>query len=177
MATDKKGRPVRVINDDTTDEELRAGHRTPGADPPTGNDARGGFGNRDGKQGYGSDSEDGSTAVTVNETADRAGHPADNMRTTDEGRAVLGENEDMPFADDDDDASSASARTRPHANRRSDTGPSGERTADNGLTDDGNNVRPDAPISGQDGLTFAELARQGTNADLVDPDAHSSGIE
>lgn len=189
MATDKKDRPVRVLNDDTTDQELRAGHRIPGADPPTGNEARGGFGNRDGKQGYGSDSEDGSTAVTVNEIADRDGHPADNMRTTDEGRPVKGESEDVALTLDElapydgpagggdigGDIGDTAAYRRAHPTA-SDTGPSGEAGGDLGLTEDGNNVRPDAAISGQEGLTFGELARHGTNADLIDPNAQSTGI-
>ncbi|WP_155800977.1 hypothetical protein [Pontibacter sp. BAB1700] len=50
-----KNRPVRVIEDDTTDQEFRAGHIIPGADPPKNEHQRGGFGNRDGKEGFGSD--------------------------------------------------------------------------------------------------------------------------
>ena len=77
MASDKnenqpentnKERPVRHI--DSTGEdmaEMEAGHLVPGADPPKNEHARGGFGDRDGKTGFGSDSGEGSTAVTVND--------------------------------------------------------------------------------------------------------------
>ena len=77
MATDKKdtphdldenGRPIRHI--DSTGEdmaEMEAGHLVPGADPPKNEHARGGFGDRDGKTGFGSDSGNGATAVTVND--------------------------------------------------------------------------------------------------------------
>ena len=76
MATDKKNdesenkneRPVRHI--DSTGEdmaEMEAGHLVPGADPPKNEHARGGFGDRDGKTGFGSDSGNGATAVTVND--------------------------------------------------------------------------------------------------------------
>ena len=75
MAPDKKSeqhtgkvRPVRHI--DSTGEdmtEMEAGHLVPGADPPKNEHARGGFGDRDGKTGFGSDSSNGSTSVTVND--------------------------------------------------------------------------------------------------------------
>jgi hypothetical protein len=75
MATDKKDldktgkeRPVRII--DSTGEdmaEMNAGHLVPGADPPKNEHARGGFGDRDGKTGFGSDSGNGPSAVTVND--------------------------------------------------------------------------------------------------------------
>src|SRR5688572_24007459 len=75
METDKNkehpnghDRPVRHI--DSTGEdmaEMEAGHLVPGADPPKNEHARGGFGDRDGKTGFGSDSGNGSTAVTVND--------------------------------------------------------------------------------------------------------------
>ena len=75
MATDKKNeqpdnneRPVRHI--DSTGEdmaEMEAGHLVPGADPPKNEPARGGFGDRDGKTGFGSDSGNGATAFTVND--------------------------------------------------------------------------------------------------------------
>ncbi|MCB2406440.1 hypothetical protein [Hymenobacter lucidus] len=102
MAIDPNNRPVRVINDDTTDEELAAGHIIPGANPPKNEAARGGFGNREGKEGYGTDSGTGSTAVSVNEDADRADHPADNIRTADEG-ADQRPNQDMPSDEDMDE--------------------------------------------------------------------------
>lgn len=71
MAIDPHNRPVRVINDDTTEEEFAAGHIIPGADPPKNEEARGGYGDRmGGPQGYGTDSSGGITAVSVNENAD-----------------------------------------------------------------------------------------------------------
>ena len=70
MAIDPNNRPIRVINDDTSNEEMEAGHHIPNADPPKNEAARGGFGNRDGKEGFGSDTSGGATAVGVNETAD-----------------------------------------------------------------------------------------------------------
>ena len=105
MPVDPNNRPIRVINDDTTDEEMRAGHYTPNADPPKNDDARGGFGNRDGKQGLGSDTAGGETALGVNETADDMSPPHDNMRSDDEGRSARA-NQDLPdpetYADDPD---------------------------------------------------------------------------
>ncbi|WP_045689201.1 hypothetical protein [Hymenobacter sp. AT01-02] len=99
MATDPHNRPVRVINDDTTDEELAAGHIIPGADPPKNEAARGGFGNREGKEGYGTDSGVGMTATSMNRDADRIEPPQDNMRNSAEGRPDR-ENQDLP--DDQD---------------------------------------------------------------------------
>ena len=195
MANDQHGRPIREIPNDTTKDELEAGHLIPGANPPRNEDARGGFGNRDGKEGYGTDSENGISAVSVNEAADRTGHPADNMRSIDEGRPTKGESEDVPLTLDDlaprsggdrdldayadaaeRDAAEETNIPRP-ANRShiSDTGPSGESSVESLLTEGGNNVRRDAKISGQD-FTFDELAARGTNADLTDPDAESHGI-
>ncbi len=204
MPTDQHGRPIREVPNDTTQEELAAGHIIPGANPPKNDDARGGFGNRDGKQGYGTDSEDGISAVSVNSTADAQGHPADNMRSVDEGRPTRSENEDLALSLDElqtvRDANERDARdgngdldayadaaerdavqetrilepaNRP---RTSDTGPSGESSAENLLTEDGNNVRRDVKISGQD-FTLDELAAAGTNADLTDPDAERHGID
>lgn len=83
MATNKdqhaedagKDRPIRIM--DSTGEdmtEMEAGHLVPGADPPKNEQARGGFGDRDGKTGYGSDSGDGPSAVTTNESSEDSGH-------------------------------------------------------------------------------------------------------
>ncbi|GGG10734.1 hypothetical protein [Pontibacter amylolyticus] len=84
-----KNRPVRVIEDDTTDQEFRAGHIIPGADPPKNEHQRGGFGNRDGKEGFGSDTaSEGPSATGVNDYADDGTPPPDNMRTEDEGRGT-----------------------------------------------------------------------------------------
>ena len=97
MAIDPNNRPIRVINDDTTNEEMEAGHHIPNADPPKNEEARGGFGNRDGKEGFGTDSANGDTAISVNANADRlsAGLVPDNIRhpdALDEDRA----NQDRP---------------------------------------------------------------------------------
>ena len=84
-----KNKPVRVIEDDTTDQEFRAGHIIPGADPPKNEHQRGGFGNRDGKEGFGSDTaSEGPSATGVNDFADDGTPPPDNMRTEDEGRGT-----------------------------------------------------------------------------------------
>ncbi|WP_035565127.1 hypothetical protein [Hymenobacter sp. IS2118] len=164
MAIDPNNRPVRVINDDTTNEEMEAGHHIPNADPPKNEAARGGFGNRDGKQGFGTDSEDGITAVSVNSDADQVGHPKDNMRTSDEGRPN-GPNQDGP--DDEDEAA-----LRP-------VGPVDELDAHDrrpGLDEMRNpnsrvgmgqmEPRPLPPITGTD-----------TNAELNDPDATDTAID
>ena len=195
MATDQHGRPIREVPNDTTKEELEAGHIIPGADPPKNDAARGGFGNRDGKEGY------GISAVSVNSTADAAGHPADNIRGVDEGRPTRGESEDVAlrfdeletvaranqldrdldldsYADAAERDALDEARALSRANRpaTSDTGASGESSIENLLTEDGNNVRRDQRISGQE-MTFDELAARGTNADLTDPDAQRGGID
>lgn len=82
-------RPVRVIDEDTGDQEMRAGHIIPGADPPKNEHQRGGFGNRDGKEGFGSDTaSEGPSATGVNDYADDGTPPPDNMRTEDEGRGT-----------------------------------------------------------------------------------------
>ncbi len=193
-----ESRPIRVLPEENEDADLQAGFHIPGADPPKNENARGGFGNRDGKEGYGTDSEDGVTAVSVNSRADADIQPADNMRSTAEGRPVRGLNEDMPLDDDDDNApdhddtadndrldayadaaereAADEARILTQANRprTSDTGASGESSVENLLTEDGNNVRRDQRIAGQD-FTFNDLDAQGTNADLTDPDAESGG--
>lgn len=81
------GRPVRVIEDDTSEQEMQAGHIIPGADPPKNEHQRGGFGNRDGKEGFGSDTaSEGPSATGVNDYADDGTPPPDNMRTEEEGR-------------------------------------------------------------------------------------------
>jgi len=103
MSVDPNNRPIRVINDDTTDEEMRAGHHIPNADPPKNEAARGGFGNREGKQGYGSDTAGGSTALGVNEDADSMTPPADNMRSDDEGRDARADQDLPAFETYDDD--------------------------------------------------------------------------
>jgi len=82
-------RPIRVIEDDTSEQEMRMGHIIPGADPPKNEHQRGGFGNRDGKQGFGSDTaSEGPSATGVNDYADDGTPPPDNMRTESEGRGT-----------------------------------------------------------------------------------------
>ncbi|WP_207433665.1 hypothetical protein [Sabulibacter ruber] len=95
MATDNKDhpnghdRPIRVIDDTAANlEDMMAGHIIPGADPPKNEAQRGGFGNRDGKEGYGVDSSDGPSGVSVNEDADRTEPNKDNIRTDEEGRGT-----------------------------------------------------------------------------------------
>jgi len=109
MAIDPNNRPIRVINDDTTNEEMEAGHHIPNADPPKNEAARGGFGNRDGKEGFGSDTSGGETALGVNETADSMSPPKDNIRSQDEGRPDR-ENQDLPADDDLTDTIESSGR-------------------------------------------------------------------
>jgi hypothetical protein len=101
MSVDPNNRPIRVINDDTTEEEFAAGLRIPNADPPKNEKARGGFGNREGKEGYGTDSSEGITATAMNARTDAPDdqQPGDNMRTADEG-ADQRRNQDLLDADD-----------------------------------------------------------------------------
>lgn len=164
MAIDPNNRPVRVINDDTTDQELAAGHIIPGADPPKNESARGGFGNRDGKEGYGTDSETGLTALSVNEEADKVGRPADNMRSNEEGRQDL-PNQDMP---DDRDPDLQPRR------------PVDELDADDDRPGRDEMRNPNSRVGmgqmEQIQPNNEELARQGTNADLTDPNATDTAI-
>ncbi|WP_139925123.1 hypothetical protein [Hymenobacter sp. DG01] len=164
MAIDPNNRPIRVINDDTTDQELAAGHIIPGADPPKNESARGGFGNRDGKEGYGTDSETGLTSLSVNEEADKVGRPADNLRSNEEGRQDL-PNQDMPDERDPD--------LQP---RR----PVDELDADDDRPGRDEMRNPNSRVGmgqmEQVQPNNEELARQGTNADLTDPNASDSAI-
>ncbi|ALD22187.1 hypothetical protein [Hymenobacter sp. DG25A] len=166
MATDHNNRPIRVINDDTTDEELAAGHIIPGANPPKNEDARGGFGNRDGKEGFGTDSGNGSTAVSVNENTDNIQHPHDNMRTEDEGRPN-GPNQDMPEERDLDLES-----RRPVDELDADDARPGRDEMQNPNSRVGMDQMEPRPTG-----TNADLARQGTNADLTDPNATDTAID
>ncbi|MBG8556345.1 hypothetical protein [Hymenobacter guriensis] len=165
MAIDPNNRPVRVINDDTTDQELEAGHIIPGADPPKNEDARGGFGNREGKEGYGTDSGSGITAVSVNENTDDLQHPEDNIRSTDEGRPDR-PNQDLPEDEDPD----MSARR-----------PADELDLDDSRPGRDEMQNPNSRVGlGQmepRAIDNSELARQGTNADLTDPNASDTAID
>ncbi|SHK19407.1 hypothetical protein [Hymenobacter psychrotolerans] len=165
MAIDPNDRPVRVINDDTTEQEMAAGHITPGGDPPKNEAARGGFGNREGKEGYGTDSGNGISAVSVNEDADKAGHPADNIRAADETRPDR-PNQDMP---DENDADLEAHRPVDELDR-DDARPGRDEMSDpDSRVGMGQMDRPTG--------TNADLARQGTNADLTDPNATDTDID
>lgn len=164
MAIDPNNRPVRVIEDDTTEQEMKAGHITPGGDPPKNEAARGGFGNREGKEGYGTDSGSGITAVSVNEDADKHEHPADNMRTTDEGQPNR-PNQDLPA---DEDLDLEVRRPVDELDRDDARGGPDEMSDPDSGVGMGQMERPTG--------TNADLARQGTNADLTDPNATDTAI-
>ncbi|GGF03366.1 hypothetical protein [Hymenobacter cavernae] len=166
MAIDPHNRPVRVINDDTTDEEFKAGHIISGGDPPKNEAARGGFGNRDGKEGYGSDSNDGNTATTVNEEADKMGHPADNMRASEEGRSDRA-NQDLPAPEDMDDRRVARAPDEIENDPDEDKD---EMYNPNSRVGMGQMEQPQ-PDPSKVGATTA------TNAELLDPNAQESGLD
>jgi hypothetical protein len=190
MAIDPKNRPIREVPNDTTDEELNAGHIIPGADPPKNQDARGGFGNRDGQQGFGTDSANGITATSVNRDADKPGYPGDNMRSDDQGRLVI-PNEDMPTPDMMD------PRRLPDPIDEIEGDTIRARNAGEDLTDDDDYANVDnrnAAGEDEDGATGrsdnnprrgaaidynmkAEDARPDTNADLTDPGAQESGLD
>ncbi|MBC6608202.1 hypothetical protein H8B13_15345 [Hymenobacter sp. BT188] len=176
MAIDPNNRPVRVINDDTTDQELAAGHIIPDADPPKNEAARGGFGNRDGKEGFGTDSGSGNTSISVNEDADKVGHPADNMLTVGEGANEIAD-QDIPDPDmlDDDDAE---PRKRPNPSEANAT--KAQRTLHGAGESDVDGIRATLTASDHDVSTVRDSApgeaTPETNADLNDPNAQESGI-
>ncbi|GEO05978.1 hypothetical protein AAE02nite_36420 [Adhaeribacter aerolatus] len=102
-------RRVRVIESNTDYEEMQAGHIIPGADPPKNDHARGGFGDRDGRNGFGTDTGDGATAISINEdTADPNGH-TDGLQISSQLNArtavtsKLGDDDDLDEEDDLDD--------------------------------------------------------------------------
>ena len=163
MSTKDQDSPIRVINDDTSDEEMQAGHRIPNADPPKNEDARGGFGNREGKQGYGSDTAGGETAVGVNETADNMAPPADNMRADDQGRPGR-PNQDRPDEADDllTPAGPVDELDRHDFVRGIDEMSNPNSNVGMGQME----PKPIKPITGTD-----------TNAELNDPDAQDSAID
>ncbi|MGV3503168.1 MAG: hypothetical protein ACO1O1_05635 [Adhaeribacter sp.] len=75
-------RRIRVIESNTDYEEMAAGHIIPGADPPKNDHARGGFGDRDGRNGFGTDAGEGMTALSMNEdSADPRAH-TDGLQTS-----------------------------------------------------------------------------------------------
>ncbi|HEX8348350.1 MAG TPA: hypothetical protein VF598_00180, partial [Hymenobacter sp.] len=152
--------------DDTTDEELQAGHLIAGGSPPKNESARGGFGNRDGKEGYGSDSNDGNTATTVNEEADKMGHPADNMRATEEGRSDR-LNQDLPAEDYIDPRRVARAPDEIEADPDEDKDEMFNPQSRVGM---GQMDQPQ-PNPADVGATTE------TNAELLDPNAQESGLD
>lgn len=99
--TNRSGK-VRVLDSDTDFDEMNAGHIIPGADPPKNEHARGGFGDRDGRNGYGTDSPNGSTAISLNEDSEDTNTHTDGLQTSQQlnsGTSVFALDED----EDDDD--------------------------------------------------------------------------
>lgn len=169
MAINPNDRPVRVINDDTTDEEMQAGHYIPNADPPKNEAARGGFGNREGKEGYGSDTAGGETALGVNEEADRMSPPPDNMRSEDEGRDDRA-NQDLPSRDDEEDSDDPLRRP---------AGPVDELDLDDrrpGL-DEMRNANSRVGMGQMEPRATEPITGTDTNAELTDPGATDTAID
>ena len=165
MAIDPKNRPIRVINDDTSNEEMEAGHHIPNADPPKNDAARGGFGNRDGKEGFGSDTAGGETALGVNETADSMNPPHDNMRSADEGRPDRA-NQDLPAEDEDNQVIISHGRPVDELDAHDLRPGVDEMRNPNSRVGMGQmEPRPLTPITGTD-----------TNAELTDPEATDTAI-
>ena len=174
MAIDPKDRPVRQEPNPNIDEqELNASNLTPGADPPKNADARGGYGNRDGKQGFGTDSAGGITAVSMNRNTDNLTPPGDNMRTEDEGRQDRAD-QDLP--------------TPPNLDpRRVNNGPADELEADDRRKGPDEMEDPDSRVGmGQmeakapghsSGGAYPSTATPETNASEMDRNAEDSGLE
>jgi hypothetical protein len=167
MSVDPNNRPIRVINDDTTEEEFAAGLRIPDADPPKNEAARGGFGNREGREGYGTLSADGDTALSMNSTTG-TNLVGDNIRSADD--ADQRPNQDLPSPDDERDEETG---------RRPQRGPADELEADD--------LRP-GPDEMEDADShvgmgqmapkpFTPAAGTDTNAELTDPGATDTAID
>lgn len=92
-------RRIRVIESNTDYEEMAAGHIIPGADPPKNDHARGGFGDRDGRNGFGTDAGEGMTALSMNEDAEDPNAHTDGLQTS----AQLSNRMPSATVDDDDD--------------------------------------------------------------------------
>jgi hypothetical protein len=75
-------RRIRVIESNTDYEEMAAGHIIPGADPPKNDHARGGFGDRDGRNGFGTDAGEGMTALSMNEDSEDPNAHTDGLQTS-----------------------------------------------------------------------------------------------
>jgi hypothetical protein len=101
-------RRVRVIESNTDYEEMAAGHIIPGADPPKNDHARGGFGDRDGRNGFGTDAGEGLTALSMNEDSEDPNAHTDGLQTSAQlnnrqpSAAVGGEEDDLDTDTDDD---------------------------------------------------------------------------
>ena len=170
MAVDPNNRPIRVINDDTTEQEFAAGLRIPNADPPKNEQARGGFGNRDGKEGFGTDSSEGITAVAMNAHTDAPDdkQPGDNMRTAGEG-ADQRRDQDLPSPDDERDDDGHRPARGPVDELEADDlrpGPDEMEDADSHVGMGQMAPKPLQSITGTD-----------TNAELTDPGAQDSGLD
>lgn len=170
MPVDPNNRPIRVINDDTTEEEFAAGLRIPNADPPKNEKARGGFGNRDGKEGFGTDSSEGITAVAMNARTDAPDdqQPGDNMRTAGEG-ADQRRDQDLPSPDDE----------RDEDGRRTHRGPVDELEADDLRKgpDEMEDAESHVGMGQMAPKTPAPITSTDTNAELTDPGAQDSAID
>ena len=168
MPVDPNNRPIRVINDDTTEEEFAAGLRIPNADPPKNEAARGGFGNRDGKQGFGTSNGEGETALAMNSNDSSPQPPGDNMRTAEQG-ADQRRDQDLPSPDDERDENG----------RRPQRGPVDELEADD------MRKGPDEMEDADSGIGMGQMAPKtpkvitgtDTNAELTDPGAKDSAID
>ncbi len=170
MSVDPNNRPIRVINDDTTEAEFAAGLRIPNADPPKNEKARGGFGNRDGKEGFGTDSSEGITAVAMNARTDApdSEQPGDNMRTADEG-ADQRRNQDLPSPDDEREEDGSRPHRGPVNELEADDlrkGPDEMKDADSHVGMGQMAPKDLKPITGTD-----------TNAEQNDPGAKDSGLD
>lgn len=103
--TNRSGK-VRVLDSDTDLDEMNAGHIIPGADPPKNEHARGGFGDRDGRNGYGTDSPNGSTAISMNEDTEDPNAHYDGLQIgqhINSGTSIVALDEDSTDDDDFDD--------------------------------------------------------------------------
>ena len=167
MSVDPNNRPIRVINDDTTEEEFAAGLRIPNADPPKNEKARGGFGNRDGKEGFGTVNGEGETALAMTSNSDTH-QPGDNMVTADEG-ADQRRDQDLPSPDDERDDDGRRPHRGPVDELEADDlrqGPDEMEDADSHVGMDQMAPKTPKPITGTD-----------TNAELTDPGAQDSAID
>ena len=95
-------RRVRVIESNTDFEEMQAGHIIPGADPPKNDHARGGFGDRDGRNGFGTDTGDGATAISINEDTEDPNAHTDGLQLSSQMKNKNPVIDKLGGADEDD---------------------------------------------------------------------------